>query len=343
MTMQEPIGAAIIGCGAIFPLHAGAVQQLDGVKLKVVVDSDAAKAEQAAAAYSCEAASDYLTLLDRDDIQVVHLCTPHHLHAEMATQLLRAGKHVLTEKPLAHDLKAAENLVAEARRSEAQLGVVFQNRYNDSSRKIREFLESKTLGRLICLKGIVTWHRDEAYYTDSPWRGRWSTEGGGVLINQAIHTLDLLQWFGGEVLSVQGSVTADALGDVIEVEDTAHASLRFADGVHGLFYATNAYLTNTPVELELVFEGGTLRQRDDCLYLTRDGRESLVCEPPANLSDAGQIIGKSYWGSSHQLLIADFYDRVRTGTRFAIDGEEGLKTLRLIDELYQSSRTRKSR
>lgn len=341
--MQQPIGVAIVGCGAIFPLHAGAVQELDGVKLKVVVDCDPSKAEQAAAEYSCEAANDYLTLLERDDIQIVHLCTPHHLHAEMAARLLRAGKHVLTEKPLAHHPKAAEDLLEEARRSEAQLGVVFQNRYNASSRKIREFLDTQTLGRLRCLKGIVTWHRDEAYYTDSPWRGRWATEGGGVLINQAIHTLDLLQWFGGEIVSVQGSVTADALGDVIEVEDTAHASLRFANGVRGLFYATNAYLANTPVELELVFEGGTLYQRGDYLYLNRNGRESLVCEPPASVDEMGAIIGKSYWGSSHRLLIADFYDHVRTGRRFAIDGEEGLKVLRLIAELYHSSRTRDSR
>lgn len=343
LKMQAPIGAAVVGCGTIFPLHAGAVQQLDGVKLKMVVDSDRSRAEQAAAAYSCEAASDYLALLERDDIRVVHLCTPHHLHAEMAAQLLRAGKHVLTEKPLAHHLKAAEGLLEEACRSEAQLGVVFQNRYNASSRKIREFLDTKTLGKLICLKGIVTWHRDETYYTGSPWRGRWATEGGGVLINQAIHTLDLLQWFGGEIVSVQGSVTSDALGDAIEVEDTAHACIRFADGVRGLFYATNAYLSNSPVELELVFEDGTLHQRGDCLYLIRNGRESLVSEPSANLDDSGKIIGKSYWGSSHRLLIADFYDHIRTGKRYAIDGEEGLKTLRLIAELYRSSRTRDSR
>ncbi|GJM77711.1 hypothetical protein HMSSN139_02070 [Paenibacillus sp. HMSSN-139] len=92
-----------------------------------------------------------------------------------------------------------------------------------------------------------------------------------------------------------------------------------------MFYATNAYLANTPVELELVFEGGTLHQRGDCLYLTRDGQESLICEPPASLDETGRIIGKSYWGSSHRLLIADFYDHIRTGTRFAIGGEEGLK------------------
>ncbi|MGG6310854.1 Gfo/Idh/MocA family protein [Paenibacillus macerans] len=341
--MQEPIGAAIIGCGTIFPLHAGAVGKLEGVNLKVVVDSDLSKAEQAAAAYGCEAASDYLALLEREDIQVVHLCTPHHLHAEMAARLLQAGKHVLTEKPLAHNLQTAEALLQAAQHRRAQLGVVFQNRYNASSQKIRELIDGSSLGRLLCLKGIVTWQRDEEYYTSSPWRGRWATEGGGVLINQAIHTLDLLQWFGGEIVSVQGSVTADALGDTIEVEDTAHASLQFAGGARALFYATNAYLTNSPVELELVFERGTLYQRSECLYLSSDGRETRLCEPPATLDESGQVSGKSYWGSSHRLLIADFYDHIRTGSPFWINGTEGIKSLRLISELYRSSRTRESR
>lgn len=341
--MREQIGAAIIGAGAIFPLHAQAIKKLDGVDLRIVVDSDPVKADQEASEYHCEAAYDYRTLLEREDIHVVHLCTPHHLHADMAISLLRSGKHVLTEKPMAHDLNSAVALLSEALQSEAQLGIVFQNRYNASSRKIHEFIEAGTLGRLLGLKGIVTWHRDEAYYTSSPWRGRWATEGGGVLINQAIHTLDLLRWFGGEVVSIQGSVSADVLGDTIEVEDTAHASLRFKNGAQGLFYATNAYATNSPVELELVFEQGVLQQRNDCLYLIREGSETLLCEPPSSIDEQGLITGKSYWGSSHQQLIGDFYDHIRSGARFPIDGGEGIKTMRLITDLYSSSRTRESR
>lgn len=341
--MRQQIGAAIVGCGAIFPLHAGAVGKLEGATLKLVIDSDRSRAERAAAEYGCEAASDYLTLLHREDVQIVHLCTPHHLHAEMAARLLRAGKHVLTEKPMAHNLQTAEGLLKEAQQNAAQLGIVFQNRYNASSQKIRELIDEQSLGRLLCMKGIITWHRGRDYYTGSPWRGRWETEGGGVLINQAIHTLDLLQWFGGEVSSVQGSVTTDALGEVIEVEDTAHASIQFASGVRALFYATNAYLTNSPIEMELVFEYGTLYQRHDCLYLNQDGRETKLCEPPAKADDQGRVIGKSYWGTSHQLLISDFYEHIREGRRFGIDETEGIKTLRLISELYRSSRMREPR
>ncbi|GIO40861.1 Gfo/Idh/MocA family protein [Paenibacillus apis] len=341
--MRDPIGAAIVGAGAISTVHAESLAKLNGVHLKLIVDIDPVRAAQAAEKYHCEAASDFQTLLNRQDIQVVHLCTPHHLHAGMAIDLLRSGKHVLTEKPLAHHLPAAEALLREASQSSAQLGITFQNRYNASSRAIREMIDKGTLGRLLGLKGIVTWSREPSYYTSSPWRGSWATEGGGVLINQAIHTLDLLQWFGGEVASIEGSASTDALGDTIEVEDTAHAHIRFTNGARGLFYATNAYVSNSPVELELVFEQGVLRQRNDCLHLVQHGSETLLCEPPATLDEQGLITGKSYWGISHQLLIEDFYDHVRSGTRFPVHAEEGIKTMRLIADLYASSQAQAAR
>lgn len=344
--MEEQIGIAIVGCGGIAPVHADAIQEvqkLQHIQLRAVIDSDLTKARKMATAYDCEAGDDYQALLEREDIQAVHLCTPHHLHADMAARFLQAGKHVLTEKPMAHSLKAAEDLLATAQRSPAQLGVAFQNRYNLPSGQIREIIDNGTLGRLLCMKGIVTWHRDESYYTDSPWRGRWATEGGGVLINQAIHTLDLLRWFGGEVASVQGSATADVLGETIEVEDTAHASIQFASGVRGLFFATNGYLTNSPVELELVFENGTLYQRRDYLFLYRDGQEIQLAEPPTGPEEPTPVRGKSYWGSSHRKLIADFYQHIRSGSPFPLNGTEGFKTLQLIEQIYRSSRTRVSR
>lgn len=340
--MREQTGAAIVGCGTIFPVHAGAVSRMETASLKLVVDTDRSKAEQAAAEYNCAAAADYRAILEREDIQIVHLCTPHHLHAEMAEALLQAGKHVLCEKPLAHNLQAAERLLKTAQDTPAQLGIVFQNRYNAASQKIREVIDSGALGKLLGMKGIVTWHRGRDYYAGSAWRGRWETEGGGVLINQAIHTLDLLQWFGGAIASVQGSVTADALADTIEVEDTAHAGIAFKNGAWAIFYATNAFVANSPVELELVFETGALHQRDNRLYLKQNGAETRLDEP-ASGQNANIVPGKAYWGSSHELLIADFYDHVREGRKFGIDGTEGIKTLRMISELYRSSQTRRSR
>ncbi|NOU82044.1 gfo/Idh/MocA family oxidoreductase [Paenibacillus sp. LMG 31459] len=329
---MNPIGAAIIGCGAIAPLHARAIASIDYARLLAVVDSDPVQAAQSAQDYGCEGLTDYKQLLERADIGIVHLCTPHHLHAGMAVELLKAGKHVLTEKPMALDVPSARLMQAAADQAEGQLGVVFQNRYNDPSVRIRTMIDSGELGALICMKGVVTWTRSDDYYRNSSWRGRWATEGGGVLINQTIHTLDLLQWFGGEISSVKGSVTTDVLNDVIEVEDSAHACISFKNKVRGLFYGTNAYGVNSPVELELVFEQGTLLQRRDCLYLLKDGQETLLSEPAT-----GSTGGKSYWGTGHSRLIHDFYAHIRDGRKFWIDAAEGIKALELIDGIYKSS------
>lgn len=330
------IGAAIVGCGTIFAQHARVLHEMEEAELILVVDSDPAKARQEAQLYGCEAGTDYRTILQYPDIQVVHICTPHHLHAPMIEELLAAGKHVLTEKPVAHTPESAESVRAAAAKSSAQLGVVFQNRYNESSRLIHKQIQSGQLGRLLCMKGMVTWSRPPEYYTESSWRGRWETEGGGLLINQTIHTLDLLQWFAGsEVQRITGSVTTDVLGDVIEVEDTAHACIDFSNGVRALFYGTNAYLTNSPVELELIFEHGTLLQRRDCVFLIQDGEETELCRPSQTASGA-----KSYWGVSHGLLIRDFYQHLQEERRFWIDAEEGSRALSLVHGIYEASRSK---
>ena len=331
---MEKTGAAIVGCGTIFEQHARVLLAMEEAELRLVVDSEPSKAQREAGVYGCEWEQDYRTILERADIEVVHLCTPHHLHARMAEELLAAGKHVLTEKPIAHTPEAAASLRTAAARSTAQLGVVFQNRYNESSRKIRETIDSMRLGRLLCLKGAVTWARTPDYYTENPWRGRWETEGGGLLINQTIHTLDLLQWFaGGEIERIAGSITTDALGEYIEVEDTAHACLDFSNGVRALFYGTNAYLTNRPVELELIFEQGILLQRQDRLYLLQGGEETELCRPTQSASGA-----KSYWGISHGLLIQDFYRHIRENKPFWLDAEESSRALELVYGIYEASR-----
>lgn len=332
--MKEELGVAIIGCGAISPLHAKAITGIAGVKLLTVADTNIHKAAFMGEEYACQAIDDYRHILKDDRIDIVHLCTPHYLHASMAIELLRAGKHVLTEKPMAVDLPSAYRMIEAAQHSTGQLGVVFQNRYNEASIYIKKATQLETYGRLLCMKGVVTWHRNESYYRDSEWRGRWSTEGGGALINQTIHTLDLLQWFGGEVASVKGRISTDVLHGVIEVEDTAHACIEFNSKVRGLFYGTNTYLTNSPVELELVYEEGVLSLRRDHVYLWKDGRETLLCKPN-NLTTKG----KDYWGTGHQRLIEDFYSHIHNRQKFWLDGTEGIKVLELIAEIYRSSQS----
>jgi predicted dehydrogenase len=200
---------------------------------------------------------------------------------------------------------------------------------------MKQAVESGEYGKLICLKGLVTWNRTAAYY-ETEWKGKWATEGGGVLINQAIHTVDLLQWLGGEIAFVKGSISTDSLEGVIEVEDSAHAYIEFKSGATAVFYATNAYGRNSPVEVELIFEQATLLQRGDTLYLEQDGKLTTLEEPVANTMGE-----KSYWGMSHELQIRDYYEHVLAGKPFWIDGPEGYNGFRLVMDIYESSRTGK--
>ncbi|MDQ1910352.1 Gfo/Idh/MocA family oxidoreductase [Paenibacillus sp. GD4] len=331
---MKKLGIAIIGCGAISGVHLKAVSGSKLGELKAVVDTNLELAQRAAEEYGCDYYSDYHEMLKREDVDIVHICTAHFQHSPMAVDVLKAGKHVLTEKPMAENDAAARRMLEAAELyPNVQLGVIFQNRYNPSARKMKDYVDSGELGRLLGMKGLVAWSRTAAYY-QSEWKGKWETEGGGALINQSIHTLDLLQWLGGDIEYVKGSISNDSLEGVIEVEDSAHAYIAFKNGAKAVFYATNAYIKNSPVEIEVVFERGTLYQRGDYLYLEQDGKQTQLCEPVVN--DLGV---KSYWGVSHKVQIEDFYEHIAEGRKFWLDGPEGYKGFRLVMDIYDSSRS----
>ncbi len=328
---MQQLSSAIIGCGAIFGVHAEALRQLPAARLAAVVDIDAAKAAEAAQCYDCRSYTDYREMLQDEAIQVVHICTPHYLHAEMAEAALRGGKHVLTEKPMAIAIADAEGMIRTARETGQQLGVCFQNRYNATSVRIKELLDSGAAGRLIRARGNVRWHRDEDYYRSGAWRGTWAMEGGGVLINQSIHTLDLLQWFGGAIRDIQGTIATTDLEGVIEVEDTAEATIRFQNGATATFFATNCHPTNEPVTVELECERLTLRLAESLTIEYHDGRVEQVEEINVRTGE------KSYWGASHAALIEAFYNCLGTGQPFSLAGPEGLNALKMVQAIYRSA------
>lgn len=332
---MEKVGAAVIGCGAIYGVHADALQESEYAKLLYVVDIREERAKKAADRYSCQWETDYRKILDNKDIQVIHVCTPHHLHAEMAIEGLKAGKHVLVEKPVTINVEQAKLMLKASKKYKGFLGVCFQNRYNPTSVVAKQILDSGELGKILGIKGIVTWSRDKEYYLSSGWRGSFNTEGGGVLINQSIHTLDLMQWFGGDVESIRGSVSTKYLGDAIEVEDTADAVINFKNGARGIFYATNCYTTNSPVELEIHCEKGTLTIRDGELIKSSDGVKQKIVDENNRSSPY-----KSYWGRSHATLIRHFYEAIRNSDpKGVISVEEGMKSLKIIDGIYKSAST----
>ena len=178
----------IIGCGSIFPMHSVSVVQQVNAELVAVCDIKEDRAKQRAEEYNCAYYLDYQEMIDKENLDVVHICTPHYLHAPMAVYAAEKGVHILTEKPMAIELADAYAMIEAAENSGVVLGVIFQNRYNPGSKLIKEVLDSGELGRLLSCKLSVTWKRTDEYYSLSDWKGTWELEGGGVVIDQAIHT-----------------------------------------------------------------------------------------------------------------------------------------------------------
>lgn len=347
----------MVGCGDISAQHFAAIEALaaEGVaSLAAVVDRDPQRREAAAGAHGVPGYETLGAALAGGGIDVVHLCTPHGEHARDALEALAAGVHVLTEKPVAHTLGDAEQLIEAADRAwdknRVQLGVCFQNRYNAPVRAMRELLDDGSLGAVLGAEATVMWSRPPAYYESRPWRGTWAGSGGGLLMNQAIHTLDLLQWLVGPATVVGGGASTRALAGVIEVEDTAdivlehaahdagtrpdgapHPDGQLSRGVRSVFFATNANGVNAPVTLDIQTERAELSLRGALTVWYADGRIETV-------EEAGVLAGeRSYWGASHQLLIADFYRSLGARERFWIGAAEATESLRIIKDVYARS------
>ena len=325
------LGTAIIGCGAIYANHAESVAGSDWSRLYAVCDMDGKRAEDAARRFDCRCFTDYREMLLDSHIDVVHICTPHHLHMQMAVDAMKCGKHVLTEKPMAITVKEAEEMNRVSRETGKVLGVCFQNRYNNTSLRIREVLQSGRAGKIRGAKAIVAWNRPDRYYTESGWRGRLKMEGGGVLINQAIHTLDLIQWFLGLPEGVKAHVDTRLLEGVIEVEDTADATFTWQNGSSCLFYATNNYVTDSPVELEIICEKAVFRLSETLTITYSDGTTERVSEIDRATGE------KAYWGCGHKFLIRDFHRKLLEGKAFEPSGEQGIAAVRMIEAIYRAS------
>nr|AMP50897.1 oxidoreductase family, NAD-binding Rossmann fold protein [uncultured bacterium] len=308
--MEKIPEAEIISVADIIPERAAAVAEKTGAK----------------------AYSSMEELLNGEKPDVIHLCTPHYLHVPMAVDALNRGIHVLTEKPCAMTWKQLTVLQNAQRRSNAQLGVCFQNRYNRSTEYLLEVIQSGEHGSLTGIRAVITWCRDADYYSSGDWRGTQSQEGGGVLINQAIHTLDLMDLLGGGISAVTAHTSNDHLQGVIEVEDTVSVLAEFRSGIRGVFYATNANAVTSPVMLELNFTKKTLRLEGDCVYEIGDGSIAPVLD-----SHSGETVGKTCWGNSHGLLICDFYDCIKNGRRFKLDAFEGGRAVELVSRIYESA------
>ncbi|WP_298863624.1 Gfo/Idh/MocA family oxidoreductase [uncultured Microbacterium sp.] len=323
------VRAAVIGLGDISALHLDAIAAMPDAELVAVCDIDQARAAAASDRLGVPAFTDHRTLFAEAAPDVVHICTPHAAHAAATIDALEAGIDVITEKPLARDPRQAAAVVDAAARSSAKIAVCFQNRYNTPVRAAKELLDSGELGAITGAAGTVIWHRTPEYYQASPWRSTWSGGGGGLLMNQAIHTLDLLRWLVGEVQSVAGTAATRALP--IEVEDTAELTLTHENGIRSIFYATNAHAANDPITVSVVTEHAELFLSGDLRVTYTDGRVETVTEEK---SAGGE---RAYWGVSHERLITDFYARRGDSEPFWITPTDGARLVDIIHEVYRGS------
>ncbi len=328
---------ALIGLGAISATHIAAINNNSFTTLCAVCDIDKQKVDAIVDKQkNVVGYTDYKKMIDMEKPDFVHICTPHFLHREMAVYALEAGCHVYLEKPAAMNADEAQKISDASKKTGKKVCVSFQNRVIPTNAMAKEIADSGKYGKLLGIRAEMTWSRGGSYYTDSAWRGRWETEGGGVLMNQSIHTLDLMYYIGGKVKSMEGSVALRRNKKIIEVEDTAEATIWFENGAEGIFYATNCNFTDSSVQLELFFEKASLFIYRDALYLnTKDGLEKLV-----DNRDYTGTEGKACWGNGHAMMMKRFYDAVGGSDDTYCDIDDAIPVLRMIGKIYETSKNK---
>lgn len=316
----------IVGLGAISSAHISALLT-SGQEIVAFCDVQTEKCKRANEQYKLNAKiySDYDKMLDSENLDVIHICTPHYLHAEMTCKALKRNINVLCEKPIAINLKQLSEVEEAVKNSSCQLGVCFQTRFNNSALYIKDYLKDKEID---CASSTLIWQRSASYYAQSEWRGTWEQEGGGVMINQAIHGLDLLQWICGMPESVLAQVSNVSLKEQIEVEDTAFCLFKMKNGGKIVVNATNA--ASFSFHVHYTFRTGctTIELSDNNISINGNLITKRGNYP---------VVGKEVWGTGHFDLVKNFYHCLQTGEKFSIGFEEAKKVLLMVLAVYRSN------
>ena len=323
--------AAIIGCGAISKLHAKALSEGDYAEIVALADIVPERAAALRDAYAKDARifTDWREMLDDVTPDVVHIATPHYLHKEMACECLLRGIHVYLEKPATITPDEMDALLAAEEKSSAKLTVSFQNRRIANNRLFYHLIEAE--GGAISARAMVTWCRGKSYYTADDWHGTLAREGGGAMINQAIHTLDLLlNAFPAEIDTVQGMTALWENGEFSEVEDNASFLVTFRDGAKICFYASNNYGTDAPNFYEVATKSG-VRITGMGGHIYKNG----VRMDEEKIREA--LVGKDCWGYGHGITIQEFYTAIKTGGEVPIPLRSASRVMRVLFALYESN------
>ena len=338
-------GFGLVGCGVIAREHARALTSLANARLVAVTDVVAEKAKALADQSSCEVVKDLDELLSRADVDAVSICVPSGLHAEIGVRAAEAGKHLVVEKPIDVTLEAADRLIAAVHANNVVMTVVSNRRFLPGAQQVHDLIKEGRLGRLLVGDARVKWYRSQAYYDGDAWRGTWALDGGGALMNQGVHYVDLLRWCMGPVREVSAvCVTVD---HDIEVEDVALAHLLFGSGAIGSIEVSTCIYPGLTECLEISGSDGTVVLENDALVLRSLRSEQGEPGPYGGKAATAQGAASSVAadpaaavGNSHARQIADFLGAIEEGREPLMSGAEGRAALEVILAIYQSARRR---
>jgi UDP-N-acetyl-2-amino-2-deoxyglucuronate dehydrogenase len=342
--MTKQVRCAVVGLGAIGPTHMSAIDAIENARLVAVCDLVREKVDKYADAYGCKAYYDLDTMLRDPDIDLVHICVPSGMHAELGMRAAAAGKHVLVEKPIDVTLEAADRLIVACDKAGVVLSCISQHRFDDAMIEAHEALEQGKFGKLTFGGSHTKWYRSQEYYDSGDWRGTWALDGGGALMNQSVHYVDMLQYMMGEVDEVS-AYCATLAHERIEVEDVAAAALKFKSGAIGLLEGNTTAFPGFCTRLDIygsdggvIIENDKIRERkfrsegvgsDDFYGAVSDGE---TARQGAGASSAAITM------SSHQRQIQDVVDAILGGRQPAVTGRDARHPLAIILAVYDSAR-----
>lgn len=343
---------ALIGCGKVGQTHAQALSQLPESEFVAVCDAQPARAAAFAEQYRVQPFSSVPEMLRAANVEAVTICTPHPLHEEPCVQAAAAGVHILIEKPLASSLESCDRMLEATAKRNVQLGVISQRRLFEPVQRMKAAIDAGKIGRpILGTFAMYSW-RDQAYYESDPWRGKWATEGGGVLVNQSPHQLDLLQWFMGEIDEVTG-YWANLNHPYVEVEDTAVALVRFRSGSLGSIVTSLSQRPGIHTKVHIHGSTGASVGVQTDTGASFVAGVSKIAEPPFN--DVWTIPGEEHLLPEflaadrelftridatthyHQLQIQDFLQAIQSGRPPLVTGAEGRNVVAMFTAIYRSN------
>jgi len=339
--MSDTMGFGIIGCGNIGPFHAEAISQIEDAELRASCDTFEEKSREMAAKYGGDSYVDYREMLKRKDINVVNICLPSGMHRDVAVNVADAGKHIVTEKPLDIALDKCDTIIDACKRNDVKLSVVFPTRFKESYQRMKRAVDERRFGKMVLGDAEIKWYRSQEYYDSGGWRGTWEMDGGGALMNQGVHTIDILQWLMGPVESVYAH--SGTLARNIEVEDTAVALLRFANGAMGVIEGTTCVYPGLDARVGIHGEKGSVivEGLNIKIWEFMDGKaedRKVITTQKKDTSSGAKDPTKFIDAEGHRLQIVDMISAVRQDGQPSVDGFEGRKAVEIIVAIYKSAK-----